>query len=117
MIQVMFATSQDVARAKKKLLTLHEMFENSSEREATIDFENCLGKRLKSGTAIDFLIACENAADDMLSPKKVPETYDLFTIGRFKDMADIFAKELFGRSFSEEVRQFMDVRDLVISRA
>lgn len=113
MIQVIFVTRRDIENAQKKLLVLHKKFEKPCEQEAAIDFENCLGKRLKSGTAIDFLIACENAADDLLDPKKVPETYDQFTVGIMKNMTNVFAEELFGPRFAREVQDFIESRELV----
>lgn len=113
MVIVSFLTGQDIVNAKKRLLVLHKVFENQQEQDAVADFANCLKTRLRPGTALDFLTACEEAADDLLDNKKLPETYDRYTVGVMKDLAEFFAKELFGKTFSEEVRQFIDVRELV----
>ena len=113
MIQVLFLTKQDIAKASKKLEQVHNVFKKPEESEAILDFAGCLKSRLKQGTAKDFLIACELASNDLSDPEKVPETYDNYTIGVIRDMANIFAEKMFGKDFAEEVRQFMDIRELI----
>lgn len=113
MIFVMFITKQKIVKAKKKLDAVHLIFKKPSEQEAVIDFANCLKKHLKNGTAKDFLKSCDSAADDIADGTKVPEPYDSYTVGVMRDMADIFAREIFGKNFAKEVRQFMDIRKFV----
>ena len=113
MIQVFFLTKADIAKAGNKVGRLHAFFRGDSEKEAVVDFGNCLKKRLRQGTAIDFLNACDKAAEDLSSPEKVPETYDRASVGIMRSMAPFFAEKLFSKSFAEEVKQFLDLREMV----
>jgi len=109
MIQAIFLTKMDIVKAQKKLAEVHNIFINPNERDATIDFANCLKPLLRPGTARDFLTACDQASRDLSNPKKVPETYDSFTVGVMRDMADVFAKEIFSTDFAKEVEKLMKV--------
>jgi|SRR3989338_952099 len=113
MIQVLFLTKADIAKAGNKVGRLHDFFKGVNEKETVVDFENCLKKRLRQGTAKDFLVVCEQAVEDLTDPQKVPETYDKHAVGVMRDMIPFFAEKLFNKSFAEEVKQFLDIREMV----
>ena len=109
----MFLTKQDITRVEKRLLSLHESFKTGSNSDAVCDFATCLKPLLMRGTAMDFLIACEQAAKNMTVPGKLPEMYDAYTVGKMQDMIPFFAENLFGKNFAKEVVGFIQSRELV----
>ena len=113
MINVMFVTKIDIAKAKKRLLSLHKFFKEGNEQEAVADFATCLGQLLVKGTPMDFVVTCEQAAKNMAIPGKLPETYDAYTVGVMQDLIPFFAEKIFGKDFSKEVVGFIESRELV----
>ena len=83
------------------------------------DFAECLKKRLiyhrQDITGVrDFIEMCEMVSTmDMADPDKVHEVYGKDTSAALYQMIPYFAEKLCGKSFAEEARKFMDVRELV----
>lgn len=106
MIQAVFLTKSDIAKAQKKLAEVHKFFKGG-ERDAIYDFASCLRKRLRFGSAKDFFTACEQAAEDLRDKTKVPEVYDGPTISFVVAVSPFIAENLFGRSFAKEVENYV----------
>ena len=89
----MFVTKIDIAKGKK-VAVASQVFKAGNEQEAVADFATCLGQLLVKGTAMDFVVACEQAAKNMAIPGKLPETYDAYTVGVMQDLIPFCGKNL-----------------------
>ena len=85
------------------MLSLHKFFKAGNEQEAVADFATCLGQLLVKGTAMDFVVACEQAAKNMAIPGKLPETYDAYTVGVMQDLIPFLRKKSLVKIFPRKL--------------